>query len=406
MSNLTRTYGPFLTGLVLLLTGVWIIGLIILPQVNLIDRAFVYVPHGGEAQQAAVEFERAQQRIATIDFDIRATEKEIAQAAAGGGTASAGGAPSPSNPFAPGAKIGSSNTVRPGLPTPGLAAPSASPAERLKSLKADRDRLQGELGGLKERAERLKAEQQAATGHSLRNFTTMSGLHWRIFGMTLVYSFSVTVLCFLVCYPIAYAVAQSRSPERVALLMLGLVIPYAINELLRIFAWVMILANKGILNQTLASVGLLDLAGGEAIHWVASNGAVFCVMIYAYILFMVFPIYNTIETLDRNQIEAARDLGASTWRIHWRVVLPHAKPGIAVGSIMTFMLSAGSISVPGLVGPGLHPDWFSQIIYRNYFEAGNWNIGSAQALLLLIACTVFILAVMSLFRVSIREIAR
>jgi spermidine/putrescine transport system permease protein len=120
----------------------------------------------------------------------------------------------------------------------------------------------------------------------------------------------------------------------------------------------------------------------------------------------VFPIYNKIETLDRNQIEAARDLGASTWRIHWRVVLPHAKPGIAVGSIMTFMLSAGSISVPGLVGPGLHPDWFSQIIYRNYFEAGNWNIGSAQALLLLVACTLFILAVMSLFRVSIREIAR
>ncbi len=72
--------------------------------------------------------------------------------------------------------------------------------------------------------------------------------------------------------------------------------------------------------------------------------------VYAYILFMVFPVYNTIETLDPNQIEAAKDLGASTLRTHLRVVLPHAKPGIAVGSIMTFMLAAGSIAVPGLVG--------------------------------------------------------
>ena len=72
--------------------------------------------------------------------------------------------------------------------------------------------------------------------------------------------------------------------------------------------------------------------------------------VYAYILFMVFPVYNTIETLDPNQIEAAKDLGASTLGTHLRVVLPHAKPGIAVGSIMTFMLAAGSIAVPGLVG--------------------------------------------------------
>ncbi len=127
--------------------------------------------------------------------------------------------------------------------------------------------------------------------------------------------------------------------------------------------------------------------------------------VYAYILFMVFPVYNTIETLDPNQIEAAKDLGASTLRTHLRVVLPHAKPGIAVGSIMTFMLAAGSIAVPGLVGPGLHPEWFSQVIYRNFFEAGNWNSGSAYSLALLAACTLFILVSMFVFRVGIRDIA-
>ena len=114
-------------------------------------------------------------------------------------------------------------------------------------------------------------------------------------------------------------------------------------------------------------------------------------MIYAYVLFMIFPIYNTIDTLDKNQVEAARDLGGSIWKIHTRVVIPHAKPGIAVGSIMTFMLSAGSIAAPEIVGRGLHPDWFSQLIYRRFFEADSWNQGSAYSLALLIACIAFIL---------------
>jgi spermidine/putrescine transport system permease protein len=73
---------------------------------------------------------------------------------------------------------------------------------------------------------------------------------------------------------------------------------------------------------------------------------------------------------------------------------------------MTFMLSAGSIAVPEIVGRGLHPDWFSQVIYRAFFEASNWNIGAAYSVLLLAACIVFILVMMSVFKVGIREIAR
>ena len=148
------------------------------------------------------------------------------------------------------------------------------------------------------------------------------------------------------------------------------------------------------------------MEAGEGIRFVASNGAVFLVMVYAYVLFMVFPIYNTIDTLDKNQLEAARDLGASSWRIHTRVVIPHAKPGIAVGAIMTFMLSAGSIAAPEIVGRGLHPDWFSQLIYRRFFEADSWNQGSAYSLALLVACVIFIFATMRLFKVGIRDIAK
>ncbi|WAP71218.1 ABC transporter permease [Jiella pelagia] len=165
----------------------------------------------------------------------------------------------------------------------------------------------------------------------------------------------------------------------------------------------MILAREGVLNSGLQALGVI---GSDPPQWVASNNSVFLVMAYAYILFMMFPLMNTLGTLDRSQVEAARDLGASVWRVHYRVVLPHAKPGIAMGAIVVFMLSAGVITVPELVGRGLHPDWFSQVIYRRFFDTGDWNQGSAYSLMLLASCIVFILMVLSAFRVSIREIAK
>lgn len=83
-----------------------------------------------------------------------------------------------------------------------------------------------------------------------------------------------------------------------------------------------------------------------------SGSGVFIAMVYAYVLFMVFPLYNVLETLDMNQVEATRDLCASTWNLHLRVVIPHARPGIAVGCVMTFMLSAGSYAVPHIMTRG------------------------------------------------------
>lgn len=393
VNSLYRSYGAVLASLFVGIVALWIVALIALPQLNMIERAFIWEARGGAAIQSQVDVDRLYQEIYTIEYDIKTLEAQ------GEGESLVG--------VAPGAKIGEDNTGGAGIVVPSpSAAPAQSVEEQIATLIAKVADLKAQLAAMEEEEARLMAEQEAASGYSLRNFTTMSGLHMRIFVMTLVYSFCVTVICFFVCYPIAYTVAQTINRERAAMLMLGLLIPYAINELLRIFAWTMILANEGMLNTLLDAVGLLDLTHGEPIRWLASNGAVFCVMVYAYILFMVFPMYNTIETLDRNQIEAAKDLGGSLLKTHLRVVLPHAKPGIAVGSIMTFMLAAGSIAVPGLVGPGLHPDWFSQVIYRNFFEAGNWNIGSAYSLALLAACTAFILVNMIVFRVGIREIAK
>jgi spermidine/putrescine transport system permease protein len=119
---------------------------------------------------------------------------------------------------------------------------------------------------------------------------------------------------------------------------------------------------------------------------------------------MVFPMYNAMESLDKNQIEAARDLGASWPRVHRKIVIPHAKPGIASGCIVTFMLVAGSYIVPVLLG-GRSSFWFTQAI-ESQFSVLNWNGGSAYALVLELVCLVIIMILMKVFRVTLRDITR
>jgi spermidine/putrescine transport system permease protein len=126
---------------------------------------------------------------------------------------------------------------------------------------------------------------------------------------------------------------------------------------------------------------------------------------YAYILLMIFPIYNVVESLDKNQIEAARDLGASWIRIHRRVVFPFAKPGITSGCTMVFMLSAGALAAPQILG-GPSSLWFTQIIYQWFNTGSNWPRGSAYAIVLMLTCVLFVLAVMRIFKVKIGEIGR
>jgi spermidine/putrescine transport system permease protein len=239
--------------------------------------------------------------------------------------------------------------------------------------------------------------------YTVRNYVTLwsNQIHLTIFVKTIWSSALVTACTLVVCYPIAFVLAQVARPRTLPVLLLLLLIPFWINELLRTFAWFIILSLNGPLNVVLLWLGVL----AEPVRFVGTDGAVIVGMVYAYVLFMVFPLYNAIETLERAQIEAARDLGASWPRIHWRIVIPHAKPGIAVGCIMTFMLAAGSYAVPALLGgPGSR--WFTEIIYDWFFEGGNWNQGAAYAFILLILCVAFVLAAMRAFRVGIGEIVK
>lgn len=224
----------------------------------------------------------------------------------------------------------------------------------------------------------------------------------RTFLLTIWYSMVVAVLCLMLAYPLAYYMAKIVNPKSLPTLILLLFIPLWVSEVLRAFAWWIILAFKGPLNALLLAVGVID----DPIRWtnMGFTGVVIG-LIYTYVLFMLFPIYNAIQSLDTNQIEAAEDLGAPWWKIHWRIVIPHSKPGIASGSVMVFMLSAGSLLVPSILG-STTSQWFTQTINETFNDALDWNTASAYAFLLLILCTLFVSVAMWLFRVKLSDIAK
>jgi spermidine/putrescine transport system permease protein len=255
--------------------------------------------------------------------------------------------------------------------------------------------------------------------YSLNNYTSIfeNPFEWNIFGtvihfpihlyvfiITIFYSIVTTVVSLLMCYPLAYYMAKVISPKSLATYLLLLVVPMWVSELLRAFAWFILLAFKGPLTVALQSIGIID----EPVRWTWGLGGYSGVIIgltYAYVLFMLFPLYNAMSSLDTNQLDAAEDLGANTWQKHWRVIVPHAKPGIVSGCVTVFMLAVGSILVPTLLNSP-YSRWFTEVIYDRMFDQNDWNGGAAYAFLLLLVCTIFVSLMMKYFRVGLSDIAK
>ena len=232
-------------------------------------------------------------------------------------------------------------------------------------------------------------------GHTGEGWNTT---HMGAFVFSILASIAVTALNFAICYPLAFYMAQSGTAQKVRLIMLALIVPYWVNEILRAFSLRLLLASKGLINQVLMAVGLTDLP----IDFLGNNVGLYVGLSYAYLLVMIFPLFNAIESLDKNQIEAARDLGAPWWRIHKDVVIPYAKPGIASGCTMVFMLSAGSLAAPQFLG-GPRTLWFTSVIYNFFFQNFNWARGAAYAFILLAACIALVMLMLRLFKVSLGE---
>lgn len=223
----------------------------------------------------------------------------------------------------------------------------------------------------------------------------------KVFGKTLLAAMIVTVIDLILCYPIAYYLGQSKGGGVIRLLVLLLIIPYWINEILRAFAFRIIFGDVGVVNEFLLFFGVI----GSPVDFIRANVALYFGLAYAYILLMIFPMYNVIESLDRNQIEAARDMGASWPMIHRRIVIPYAKPGISSGCTMVFMLTAGALAAPQILG-GPSSLWFTQLVYQWFNDNVNWPQGSAYAIVLLVVCIGIVLSVMRMFKVSMGDIGK
>lgn len=222
-----------------------------------------------------------------------------------------------------------------------------------------------------------------------------------VFGRTILAAITVTLIDVALCYPVAYYLAHEAKGGWSRLMVMALIVPFWVNELLRAFAFKIMFGANGIINNALIWIGFID----QPYDFIRDGVALYSGLCYAYILLMIFPIYNAVESLDKNQIEAARDLGAPWWRIHWRIIIPHTKPGITSGCTMVFMLTAGALAAPQILG-GPSSLWFTQIIYQSFNQAGNWARGSAYAIILLATCIIFVLLVMRIFKVKLGEIAR
>jgi len=222
-----------------------------------------------------------------------------------------------------------------------------------------------------------------------------------VFFDTIITAVLVTIINLCFCYPIAFYIAKLATPNTARLLVLALVIPFWINELLRSFAIRILFAGEGVINNILLELGLIS----TAVNFIALDIALYTGLTYAYILLMIFPLYNALETLDTNQLEAAKDLGSSTVRTHWRFVILYAKAGIASGCTMVFMLTAGALATPVVLSsPNTY--WFTQLIYQWFNMNDNWSRGSAYSIILLVVSVTFVLLMMRLFKVTIGEVVR
>jgi spermidine/putrescine transport system permease protein len=236
---------------------------------------------------------------------------------------------------------------------------------------------------------------------STRDTSSWNTLHLTAFATTIIVSVLVTLFNFAFCYPVAFYMAQVATAARVRLLLLLLIAPYWINEVLRAFAFRVMFAGSGVLNRALQWAGVIS----EPFDFLGNNVALYMGLSYAYLLLLVFPLYNAVESLDRRQIEAARDLGAPWWHIHLFIVMPHAKPGIASGCTLVFMLTSGALAAPLVLG-GPRTLWFTPIVYDRFYQAFNWPQGSAYAFILLLTCVAFVLLVLRATKLSLGEMTK
>jgi len=191
-----------------------------------------------------------------------------------------------------------------------------------------------------------------------------------------------TILCLLLGYPMAYAIVRSSHTVKHILLML-VILPFWTSFLLRVYAWMGLLADQGTINNLLIALGIID----QPIQMLYTTFAVYVGIVYTYVPFMILPLYANMEKLDWTLLEAAADLGARPMTTFFTITLPMTMPGIIAGALLVFIPATGEYVIPDLLGGG-NVLMIGRILYNEFNANVDWPVASAVAIALLVVLVV------------------
>ncbi|MFJ7110228.1 ABC transporter permease subunit [Pseudomonas sp. NPDC098740] len=187
-----------------------------------------------------------------------------------------------------------------------------------------------------------------------------------------------TVLCLLIGYPMAYAIASARKEMQTVLVLL-IMMPTWTAILIRVYAWMGILSNNGLLNGFLMSMGWIN----EPLQILNTNLAVYIGVVYSYLPFMILPLYANLVKHDNSLLEAASDLGSSTFNSFWKITIPLSKNGIVAGCMLVFIPVVGEFVIPELLG-GPETLMIGKVLWQEFFNNRDWPVASALAVVMLL----------------------
>jgi len=206
-----------------------------------------------------------------------------------------------------------------------------------------------------------------------------------IIARTLILAMLTACICLLISFPVAYFISRQSNSTKTLLLYL-ITLPFWVSMVIRVYAWVLILSNDGVLESSLRFFGLVT----DLDSLLYNNSAMLVGMVYSYIPLMILPIYASIEKLDVRLTEAASDLYSTRFKTLTKIILPLCKPGIVAGFILVFVPCLGTVLEPMLLGGG-KTMMLGNLIQNQFSIARNWSFGASLAMVLLVIVMLFLM---------------
>jgi spermidine/putrescine transport system permease protein len=226
-------------------------------------------------------------------------------------------------------------------------------------------------------------------------------IYWLTFVRTALFSLVVTFIAFIIGLPIAFYITKVAAVKYKGPLTVLVLLPFWVSELVRVYGWMILLRESGVINHFLLRLGLLD----KPVELLYRDATMIMGLVYTTMLFMIVPLISVLDSLDDQLIEAAFDLGATIPSVLFRIVIPYATPGIVSGSIVVFMLTLGNYLTPNLMG-GKNSLWFTEQIYNQFIASFNWNQGSAFGFLLLVLSSLIIWVGLKLSKQNLSKVVQ